>query len=913
MKKLLIAVMLILALCFTVSCEAPDDPTQGLLGYTQEESAIILLAYSDAQELGYSGTLEEFLEIMKGADGKDGVDGRGIDNVTIYNGELLIHLTDNTIINLGPITGADGKDGEDGKDGVDGEDGKDGVDGQTPYIGTNGNWWIGQTDTGVKAAGADGEDGKDGQDGAPGKDGEDGKDGTDGKDGVGIADINIDNDGKLIVTLTNGEVKDLGKIKSESNGVSGMEVVQIELNKNKTLTITLANGIKLICQDFEAAVNNIYISALTIDANGVVKATLINGMVMEYGTISTVYMTGDYEIIFEFANGTQQSFGKIFTVEGTACTHTYTDWLQGEIATCCSMGFNSRVCVYCGVLDYDFIPAYGHTWDSTYYLLVSPTKTQSGSVLVRCSECSVAMLEILEPNDDFDGDKLTNGDEAVLFGTNVLSQDTDCDGLSDYEEIFVSKTLPLNEDTDGDDMLDGAEVKWGTDPLVAATNGKADVDVVVDTKDTVKPGLQGELNAQQLNSLEIKENTYFEEETMGYMGKAYDYIVEKGAEAVNAVISFEFEISSVVLYSRAGTPLPTIYKYGDYVDANGNVIKNVLQPLNTTINGNVASAEVDSFGSYILIDRRTYENQLTWYDKWQVGGGSGSGYTNLEIVFVIDDSGSMSSNDRNYERIRVAKEVIATFGDNVDIGIVKFNSSVTNLTGSSLIEYEKYSDGTNNVEKYLTTGSGGYFTNGGGLTHIYSAVIQAAGLFTTPGANDSTYRVMIVLSDGIPEGETKPQTSAISAAEAKGIEIFTVGLGSASGLDTCLKPMSEATNGEYQDTTDLEKLKIIYDKIRERIEMTLDSDNDGLPDYYEENMVSFDGNDSDFRSDKAKQDTDGDGLKDGEEIVINYVLSADGTQIAFMGKVYSNPNMVDSDGDGVSDYYDKYPMNANRK
>ena len=56
--------------------------------------------------------------------------------------------------------------------------GADGKDGQTPRIGTNGNWWIGNTDTGVKA---EGNDGKDGTDGAPGADGKDGKDGQNGK------------------------------------------------------------------------------------------------------------------------------------------------------------------------------------------------------------------------------------------------------------------------------------------------------------------------------------------------------------------------------------------------------------------------------------------------------------------------------------------------------------------------------------------------------------------------------------------------------------------------------------------------------------------------------------------------------------------------------------------------------------
>ena len=37
-----------------------------------------------------------------------------------------------------------------------------GRDGQTPHVGDNGTWWIGNTDTGVKAAGTDGINGRDG-------------------------------------------------------------------------------------------------------------------------------------------------------------------------------------------------------------------------------------------------------------------------------------------------------------------------------------------------------------------------------------------------------------------------------------------------------------------------------------------------------------------------------------------------------------------------------------------------------------------------------------------------------------------------------------------------------------------------------------------------------------------------------
>ena len=77
----------------------------------------------------------------KGVDGKDGKDGAdGKDGVGIAkaeinaDGELVLTYTDGRTVNLGKVVGADGKDG------------------LTPFIGENGNWWIGTTDTGMKAA-----------------------------------------------------------------------------------------------------------------------------------------------------------------------------------------------------------------------------------------------------------------------------------------------------------------------------------------------------------------------------------------------------------------------------------------------------------------------------------------------------------------------------------------------------------------------------------------------------------------------------------------------------------------------------------------------------------------------------------------------------------------------------------------
>lgn len=51
-------------------------------------------------------------------------------------------------------SGAKGDKGEPGKDGTDGSTGAAGADGVTPHIGDNGNWFIGNTDTGKPSRGA---------------------------------------------------------------------------------------------------------------------------------------------------------------------------------------------------------------------------------------------------------------------------------------------------------------------------------------------------------------------------------------------------------------------------------------------------------------------------------------------------------------------------------------------------------------------------------------------------------------------------------------------------------------------------------------------------------------------------------------------------------------------------------------
>ena len=184
------------------------------------------------------------LQGIKGDKGDKGDPGEDGDTPYIGdNGNWWIGGVD-TGIKAEGSDGADGSDGSDGKDGQDGKDGEDGKDGLTPYIGSNGNWWIGTTDTGIKAAGVNGADGKDGKDGINGKDGANGKNGANGKDGadgVGIADIKLNENGELIVTLTDGTEKNLGKVKGED----GVGISSVSINENGELIVTLTDGTEL--------------------------------------------------------------------------------------------------------------------------------------------------------------------------------------------------------------------------------------------------------------------------------------------------------------------------------------------------------------------------------------------------------------------------------------------------------------------------------------------------------------------------------------------------------------------------------------------------------------------------------------------------------------------------------------------
>ena len=144
-----------------------------------------------------------------------------------------------------------------------GNDGKPGKDGETPYIGENGNWWIGFTDTKVKAAGTDGKDGEKGEDGETPYIGENGNwwigetdtgvkaagtDGTNGTNGADGLTPSIGENGNWWIGATDTGVKaaatDGADGKDGADGTNGVDgrTPQLKIGDDNLWYVSYDNG-----------------------------------------------------------------------------------------------------------------------------------------------------------------------------------------------------------------------------------------------------------------------------------------------------------------------------------------------------------------------------------------------------------------------------------------------------------------------------------------------------------------------------------------------------------------------------------------------------------------------------------------------------------------------------------------------
>lgn len=502
---------------------------------------------------------------------------------------------------------------------------------------------------------------------------------------------------------------------------------------------------------------------------------------------------------------------------------------------------------------------------------------------------------ITDDLDDEDTDGLSNILEYT-YNTNPLVYDTDQDGLNDYQEIMEYGTDPLKSDTDEDGLTDYDDVKLNFSPLMKDTdqNGILDPDEIVEQ--TYVQNIIDEKNDTVTSvSVTMSVNGNIDNSLSICNMNNIDYM----SSNVIGLIGVPVEINCSTEFEDA--ELTFWYDKNKLGDTNENDLAimwyNEDDNCYTVLDDSVVDAQqgkvsyrTTHFSTYMLVDK------TKWYSSWKETLDYRTKSTNddmyYDFAFVIDVSGSMSGT-----RLSVAKEALNGFInvlDNKDSAcLIKFNSYATVISGFT------------NDKDSLSAAIKSLYASGG--TNVNSGLLKAINQKENK-ENSCNKKAIILLCDG----DVNYNSSTIETCVANDIAIYTVNVG-ASSSSNYLKMMSEKTGGEYYFCPTAGSIETVFGEIKDdtiyEVDPT-DTDNDGLFDVYETVGIRLI-NGQIIHTDPNMADTDGDGLTDYEEIGIVYTDKLNiGSLYSFDVKyvlMSSNPLMVDTDSDGKADPNDEKP------
>lgn len=487
---------------------------------------------------------------------------------------------------------------------------------------------------------------------------------------------------------------------------------------------------------------------------------------------------------------------------------------------------------------------------------------------------------VSDADSDEDGDGISNKDE-IKNGTNPIKVDSDDDDLSDNQEELYN-TNPIKSDSDGDGASDGWEVKNGFDPLIY--NSSFDIEKkesVGSTDVAVKLNDSGN-NVSSVNISESK-NALLTNKLPGYLAPACDFSASSKIDS--AEISFSFDESK----SYDSSVEPTIYYYNETTQE--------LEEVPTTVNGNVATATVHHFSTYVLLDKNEFNKVWSEEIRKPQENSTSKG---VSIVFVLDRSMSMDDNDPYNLRKSLTTQFINKL-DSDDYGsIISFIAKTEPLTGLTNSKRTLI----NAVNSIVNDDGHGENSGTNGSAGINEAITQLS--------NDQSgnSRYIVFMTDGEDNRYSYSYTSLIRKAKNNDITIFPIGLKDVDN-DT-LERLATETGGTYYYASESSKLVEGFEKAeQETIDYHTDSNDDGISDYYTKllcngTLVSGTGvpifKDIPYNDVQKNNDYDGDGVKNGDEVSV----IEDGDKVYL--QVKSSPENIDSDEDGILDDEDSAPL-----
>lgn len=498
---------------------------------------------------------------------------------------------------------------------------------------------------------------------------------------------------------------------------------------------------------------------------------------------------------------------------------------------------------------------------------------------------------ISDGDEDPDGDGLTNLIELSIR-TDPCRFDTDGDALTDYDEVNKYKTDPLSMDTDSDNLDDGWEIRNGTDPLItnemitvqdSVQMGECTADIIVDL-----PGGMAHSLTVEASDIEILQSGI-----PGQLSAAVDLSTRGELTENGATLSFQ--IPEDYPHETTDDFIPVIYYFNEALQ--------LLEEIPTTYSNGIAQAHLEHFSTYILLNKVVFDE--VWNNEIRAPGDDSSDMTGLDIVLVIDSSGSMTSNDGQNLRIAAAKEFVAKLSENDRAAVVDFDN-YSNLYQSFTNDHDLLNSAIDRVDS-----SGGTSLSAGMNLALQQFISES---YTRTDA----YKYIIFLTDG----EGSYSNSYTNTAIENGIVVYTIGLG--SGVDEALlRQIAESTGGKYFFASTADALLSVYEDVSfETVDYSADTNEDGISDYHTRLIADgillngvgkryFTGaitdiilelypnciniNELIYQAIQSNADFDGDGLLNGDELVI----TTSGNRVYVT--MVSDPTMANSDADPFTD------------
>ncbi|MCA9496869.1 MAG: VWA domain-containing protein [Nanoarchaeota archaeon] len=192
----------------------------------------------------------------------------------------------------------------------------------------------------------------------------------------------------------------------------------------------------------------------------------------------------------------------------------------------------------------------------------------------------------------------------------------------------------------------------------------------------------------------------------------------------------------------------------------------------------------------------------------------------VNVVLVIDSSGSMQAQDFKPDRMASAKESAIKFIEQLE---TKDNVGVVSFSDSTRIVSFLTNDKDRAIEKTQSIKAGGGTAIGDGLAMGVDMVTSIP----------NKKKLVIFLSDGEQTAGQISIDDAILYANSEEVIVYTIGVGSNENVvlgydwfgrpqyakldEASLKKIAENTKGEYFRATDSLSLNEIYDKLPEKI------------------------------------------------------------------------------------------------